>query len=183
MKEIFKPTNLIILLLSIVGLYILAPSLDRENGPFVSLSFALILIVSSKMIWDRQHIVKYISFIVIDMITYFILYNDEPWDLLFHTGLWSNSAIPLIGCSIIMAFTGWLLIEKWNHRWIYVMITLGLQIPIGVFIGGVTLQELFGNMAHRIRFTEYYPGALQVWQFEWMLTYYLPIYFFARSKQ
>jgi hypothetical protein len=112
-----------------------------------------------------------------------MLYNDQPWDFLFHTGIWANSAAPLIGCSVIMAFAGWLLIEKWSHRWLYIFITLGIQIPIGLFVGEDLIQGIFENLAHFIKFKDYYPVSLQFWQFEWMLNYYLPIYFFARSKK
>ena len=181
MSEAFKPKNLFILILSLTGLYLLAPSLDPDKGLFLSLSYGLILIVSSKIVFDRVHLIKYAAFIGIDTLTYFILFNDQPWDFLFHSGIWASSAAPLIGCSVIMSFAGWLLIEQRSHRWLYIIITLGLQVPVGLFIGGDMLQDLFANVAQILRMTQDYPEALQIWQFEWMLTYYLPIYFFARN--
>ena len=183
MTEAFKPQNLFILILSIMGLYLLAPNLGPDNGLLLSLSYGLILIVSSRVIWDRIHLIKYAVFLGIDALSYFMLFNDQPWDFLFGTGVWAASAAPLIGCSVIMSFAGWLLIKEWRHRWWYLGITLGLQIPIGLFIGGDMLQGFFESVGHMLRMKGSYPDALQIWQFEWMLTYYLPIYFFARSKK
>ncbi len=109
--------------------------------------------------------------------TYFILFNDEPWDFFLYGGPFDSSAIPLLVCSMLMTVGGWLLLPGWRARGWYTIITLGLQIPIGLFIGGGSLQAFFSEVGKSIHLFEHYSASLQFWQFEWMITYHLPFYF------
>lgn len=166
-----------VLIFSLLGIYLLAPDLNRENGIFVSSSFALILILNSGVIWKTQFIVRYVLFILIDIFTYFILFNDQPWDFFLHGGLFESSPIPLIVCSIIMALAGGLLLKTKQDRIVYLIITLGLQVPIAMIVGTPFVENVLLKLSNILGYSHSYDGAWQAWQFEWMLTYYLPIYF------
>ncbi len=171
-----------VLLISIFAIYLLAPSLDRHQGVFISTAFAIINIISSRPIWDHRNRIKYLDYLFIAIITYYILFNDEPWNTVFHSGLLESSPWPLLICSLMMTVNGWLLFNTWHQRKWYALITLGLQIPIALFIGGEYLQGAFSGLAHTFGFVEHYSGSWQFWQFEWMLAYYIPIYLLSRLK-
>lgn len=168
-------------LLSLVCIYMLAPDLDRRHGLFVSTCFALILILNSRMIWHTRFIVRYVIFIAVDLLTYFILFNDQPWNALFHGGLFESSPAPLIVCSLMMSLAGGLLLKNWPDRLKYILITSGLQIPIAIFVGTAPVESLLSHLAKVLGFNQQYSGAWQAWQLEWMLTYYLPIYFLSKK--
>ncbi|MCB9772330.1 MAG: hypothetical protein H6754_07250 [Candidatus Omnitrophica bacterium] len=172
----------ILLIFSLVSIYILAPDLDRRHGFFVSTCFALILILSSRMILQTKFILRYIAFIAVDLFTYFILFNDQPWDILFNGGLFESSPAPLIICSFLMSLAGGLLLKNWPDRFKYFFITSGLQVPIAIFAGMPTVETLLSRVASSLGFYHNYSGAWQAWQFEWMLTYYLPIYFLSKKN-
>ncbi len=182
MSQMFKARDIALLLFSIMVIYFLAPSLDRNQGIYVSTMFAIINICSARPLWDKPHRIKYLSYVFVSVVTYYILFNDEPWGMIFHGGLFESSPWPLIVCSLLMTFNGWLLFNNWRQRRLYALITLGIQIPIAIFIGSQYLQESFTGMSHGLKFVEHYSGSWQVWQFEWMLTYYLPIYALSRLK-
>lgn len=183
MREYLKRNNLILLFFSIIVIYFLAPTLDRRYGVLVSSSFALINILSSHIIIRKWRIVEYISYLFISIGTYYILFNDQPWDLLFGGGMFDSSAVPLIVCSIIMSFNGWLLLHGWKNRITYLIITLALQIPFAIIVGTNVIQKILFEFSDFLHYVEYYSGSWQVWQFEWMLTYYLPIYFLAHKSK
>ena len=164
-------------ILSLMAIYFLAPDLDRRHGPFVSICFALILILNSRIIWQPKFVLRYVIFIVIDLLTYFILFNDQPWNYLFHGGLFESSPAPLIVCSLIMSLAVGLLLKNWPDRVKYFLITSGLQIPIAIFVGTAPLESFLTRIADTLGFYHSYSGAWQAWQFEWMLTYFMPMYF------
>ncbi len=169
--------NGLLLIFSLICIYVLAPDLDRRHGPLVSIAFALILILNSRAVWQAKFVWRYLIFIAVDLLTYFILFNDQPWDFLFSGGLFESSPAPIIICSLIMSLAGGLLLKNWPDRLKYLLITSGLQIPIAIFVGSSLSVAVLNRMADTLGFYHDYFGAWQVWQFEWMLTYYLPIYF------
>lgn len=177
MIEALKKKNVVILIFSLLSLYLLAPILERDMGMWVSFGFALVLILSSHVIMDRKHILKYILYILISMVTYYILFNDQPWDYFFDGGLFESSPIPLFFCSISMSLAGGLLLTSASDRVLYAAITLGVQIPIAIIIGEDLVQYLFHMISHNFHYQDDIIGNIQVWQLEWMVTYYLPIYF------
>lgn len=174
--------NLILLIFSLISIYILSPDLDRRHGVLISVGFALILILNSGVTWRPQFILRYILFIGVDLLTYFMLFNDQPWDYLFHGGLFESSPAPLIVCSLIMSMAGGLLLKDWPDRFKYFLITSGLQVPIAIFAGTPLVESSLDRLADTLGFYQDYSGAWQAWQFEWMLTYYLPIYFFNLKR-
>lgn len=171
----------LLLIFSLVCIYILAPDLDRHHGLFVSTCFALILILNSRMILQAKFILRYVIFIAVDLLTYFMLFSDQPWDALFHGGLLESSPAPLIICSLIMSLAGGLLLKSWPDRYKYFLITSGLQIPIAIFVGTAPMESFLSFIANTLGYYHNYSGAWQAWQFEWMLTYYLPIYFLSKK--
>lgn len=173
--------NWLILIFSLVSIYFLAPDLDRRHGVFVSLAFASILILTSGLLGSSRFIGRCLLFIGIDVSTYFILFNEQPWDFLFHAGLYDSSVAPLIFCSLIMSLAGGLLLRTWPDRVKYFLITSGLQIPIALCAGTPLLESWLNRLAAGLGFYQNYSGAWQAWQFEWMLTYYLPIYFLSKK--
>jgi hypothetical protein len=183
MVGILRGRQYLILILSLLGIYILAPDLDRQNGPLVSTCFALILILNSGIVWQPKYFIRYLCFIPIDIFTYYILFNDQPWDYLLHGGLFESSPIPIIFCSIIMSLAGGLLLKTKQDRIKYFIITLGLQIPIAIFAGTAFVEGLLLNLSDILEYTHSYHGAWQAWQFEWMMTYYLPMYFLGLRRQ
>ncbi len=170
-----------LLILSLIGIYILAPDLDRRHGPLVSTCFAFILILNSRIVWQPKFVLRYVVFIVIDLLTYFTLFNDQPWNYLFQGGLFESSPAPLIICSLIMSFAGGLLLRNWPDRVKYFLMTSGLQVPIAIFVGADPLESFLNRIADTLGFYHSYSGAWQAWQFEWMITYYFPIYLFNKK--
>ena len=165
------------LIFSLICIYFLAPDLDRRHGFFVSMAFSAILILNSGWLGSRRFIWRYLLFVGIDVLTYFILFNEQPWDFLFHAGLYDSSIAPLVFCSLIMSLAGGLLLRTWPERIKYFCITSGLQILIAFFVGTPVMESWLNRFAAWCGFYSNYSGAWQAWQFEWMLTYYLPIYF------
>lgn len=177
-----KLKDILVLIFSIAAIYFLAPILDHQQGVLVSLSFSLILILSSQIIWDRAHRIRYALYILIALWTYFLLFSEQPWESLTHNSQYESSALPLIVSSIIMSLNGWLLLSNRHERFIYTIVTLGLQIPIAIGIGSDSVQQLFALLSQSIHYQEHYALSVQLWQFEWMMTYYLPIYFLRHLK-
>ena len=169
--------NGLLLIFSLLCVYILAPDLDRRDGHLGSIAFALILILNSRIVWQAKFVWRYLVFIGIDLLTYFILFNDQPWDFLFSGGLFESSPAPIIICSLIMSLAGGLLLKSWPDRLKYFFITSGLQIPIAFFVGVPSIESFFSSLSDMLLSYHHYFGAWVVWQFEWMLIYYLPIYF------
>lgn len=169
------------LIFSLISIYVLAPDLDRRHGIFVSSAFAVILILNSGLLASRRFFWRCLLFIGIDILTYFILFNEQPWDFLFHSGLYDSSIAPLVFCSLIMSLAGGLLLRTWPDRLKYFCVTAGLQIPLAFFVGIPVVEFWLNRFAALLGFYPNYLGAWQVWQFEWMLTYYLPIYFLSNK--
>ncbi len=172
----------LLLLFSLLAFYVLGPSLDRIHGVWVSMSFALILILSSRMILDIRHVIRYFVYITISCVTYYFLNETQSWDLLLVGGIFESSALPVMICCLAMSFAGWLLLPDYSSRVIYSLVTLSLQIPVAFLVGSEFIQDYFHFLSKMFFYSEGYSGALAFWQFEWMVTYYLPIYFLARMK-
>ena len=171
--------NWLLLIFSLVCIYLLSPDLDRRHGPLVSLCFALIFILNSRISGQPNFVLRYFLFIIIDQLTYFILFNDQPWDYLFHAGLYASSPVPLIVCSLIMSLAGGLLLNNWKDRVKYFLVTSGVQIPIACFAASGLAVDLLNRLANSTGFDQDYAGVWQAWQLEWMLTYYLALYVFS----
>lgn len=170
------------IIFSLCALYFLAPTLDRGMGVMVSGTFALLNIYAARSFFGFKMHLRSFLYVLISVGTYYILFNDEPWEFFLYGGMFDSSALPLIVCSIIMSVAGWFLLTSWKSRAIYIILTLGLQIPVGMLIGTEKIQMLFEGMSRSIVYFENYPGSLQFWQFEWMLTYHLPFYFLSASE-
>lgn len=167
----------LMLIFSLICIYLLAPDLDRRHGILVSTAFAAILIFNSGLVASGRFFWRCLLFIAIDVLTYFILFNEQPWDFLFHAGLYDSSVAPLVFCSLIMSLAGGLLLRTWPDRLKYFCVTSGLQIPLAFFVGTPAVEAWLNRLAALLGFYPNYSGVWQAWQFEWMLTYYLPIYF------
>lgn len=170
--------NILLVIFSLLGIYVLAPDLDRHHGPLVSMAFALILILNSRP--QRKYWGRYAAFIGVDMLTYYILFSPEPWDSILKGGLYESSAWPLVVCSLIMSLAGGLLLKDNSARIKYFLVTSGLQVPIAIFVGTPPLEDALVELSKVLEYDHYYYGAWQAWQFEWMLTYYLAVYFYSR---
>lgn len=168
---------------SVAGLYLLAPTLDRRVGVLVSVAFALFNIIASRAQVDIRDWRRPLVYTGISVITYFILFNDQPWDFLFHGGMFDSSPAPLIVCCLIMSLAGGLLLKSWKNRALYALITLGLQVPVGLLIGTDGIQRLFTDLAAAVLYDRFYLESWAFWQFEWMLTYHLPFYFLASDQE
>lgn len=176
-----RKNNWLILIFSLIAIYVLAPDLDRRHGVLVSMAFAFILILNSGLLGSSRFIGRCLLFIGIDVSTYFILFNEQPWNFLFDAGLYDSSVAPLIVCSLIMSLAGGLLLRTWPDRVKYFLMTSGLQIPIALSVGTPLVESWLNQGSLLLGFDQNYSGAWQAWQFEWMLTYYLPIYFLSKK--
>lgn len=181
--EDFKKWDIMRMILTVSCLYLLAPNLDRRVGFMISLAFALLNIFAARLLIDRKHWLRATAYIVISVSTYFILFSDQPWNFFFQAGIFDASPVPLVVCSIIMTFAGWLLLKTWRARMDYVLITLGFQIPIGLFVGGGQIQHLFADLSTAFHYDNLYLDSWAIWQFEWMVTYHLPLYFLSHMRQ
>ena len=179
-NEIFRRGNILRMMVTVGCLYLLAPSLDRRVGFMVSLAFALLNIFAARLLVDFKHWFRAFAYIGISVLTYFILFNDQPWDFLFQAGMFDSSPLPLVACSLIMTLAGWLLLKGWKAKLLYLFITLGVQIPIGCLVGAAQTQDLFTDLSKALHYSNFYLDSWAFWQFEWMLTYHLPFYFLSR---
>lgn len=148
-----KISKAAVFILSLLGIYILAPDLNRHNGPLVSSCFALILILNSTILGRPGYLVRCVVFILVDILTYFILFNDQPWDFFLRGGLFESSPIPLIVCSMIMAVAGGLLLKTQLQRIKYLLITLGLQIPIAILVGTPFVERALLKLSNLLGYT------------------------------
>lgn len=182
MIKAFRWPQVLLLLFSLGVIYFLAPSLDRNQALLVSIVFALLLILSSGVVIDRVHIIRYLIYVFVDIGTYHILFSDEPWNTVFKAGLFDASAAPLIVASILMTINGFLIIKGRANRLIYAVLTLGVQIPVVFIIGEDRFQGVLTYIGQCLNYKGAYASYLQVWQLEWMLTYYLPIFFLNYNR-
>lgn len=178
-NKVFQRENILLMIGTTGCLYLLAPSLDRRVGVMISLAFALLNIFAARLLIDFKHWVRALSYIGISVGTYFILFNDQPWDFLFQAGMFDASPLPLVVCSLMMTFAGWLLLKGWKAKIFYMLITLGVQIPIGLLVGAAQTQMLFTDMSSILSYSDFYLDSWAFWQLEWMITYHLPFYFLA----
>ena len=105
----FKSRNVILLLASLLCLYLMPHAIERVV--LVGAGFAAVLIASSRPMLIRRSLLKYASYLAISVGTYYLLFQNQPWELLF--GWLPDHAkqmigVPVSACSIIMAFAGWL---------------------------------------------------------------------------
>jgi len=80
----------------------------------VGVGFAIVLVGASRPTFGKSQLLKYVSYILISVGTYFLLFESQPWDFLFGwipENLRRFSGIPVSPCSVIMAFAGWLLLS------------------------------------------------------------------------
>ena len=177
-----KIRNIGLLIFSIVCIYLLAPTLDKQMGMLVSAAFATTMILSSKIYWDAKHIIKYVVYISVAMLCYYILFNDQPWEFLTKEGEYDSSALPLIVTSVMMSINGWLLLSGRHDRIVYTVVTLGIQIPLALTISSDCVQHVLMHASEQLQYKDNYAVSLQTWQFLWMMNYYLPIYFLKHLK-
>ncbi len=178
-NKVFQRENILLMIGTTGCLYLLAPSLDRRVGFMISLAFALLNIFAARLLIDFKHWLRATAYIMISAGTYFILFNDQPWDFLFQVGMFDASPLPLVICSSIMTLAGWLLLKGWKAKILYLLITLGVQIPIGLLVGAAQTQSLFANFANLLSYSDFYLDSWAFWQFEWMVNYHLPFYFLS----
>ena len=167
---------------SVVALYLLAPALDRAQGILLSLAFGLVQILSSRREPARRF--RYAAYILIAVGSHLLLFAERLWDLILRGGVLESSLLPFIVSSVIMSWAGGLLLAEPRQRYWYWGITLGLQLPVAMLVGTEGMQDLLTEIAQVLgynkSYSENYPAALQAWQFGWMLTYYLPVFFLSR---
>lgn len=173
-----RQKKIIMLLLSLVAIYLLPRSWD--NTLLLATAFALLMITAVGISLDKRSLIRYVSYIVISNITYYILLIDEPWDFLFGWLPSDIAAIPVVGCSIIMALAGGLLLKDTSLKRRYLWLTILPQLLIGI---GMEFDQ-FQNMMKVIGTTLYYTdqSSHQAWQFIWMLNYYLPLSCWTSAK-
>ncbi len=169
-KRIFQKWDVVRMILTVSCLYLLAPNLDRRVGFMISLAFALLNIFAVRLLIDLKHWLRASLYVGISILTYFILFSDQPWNFLFQAGLFDASPLPLVVCSVMMSLSGWLLLKGWKAKIYYTVITLGLQIPIGLFVGGNQIQHLFSDLSYTFHYEQLYLDSWAIWQFEWMIT-------------
>ncbi|MCC6759216.1 MAG: hypothetical protein IT395_06295 [Candidatus Omnitrophica bacterium] len=182
-NEDFRKWDIMRMIVTVSCLYLLAPNLDRRVGFMISLAFALLNIFAARLLIDMKHWGRATAYIAISIVTYYILFSDQPWNFLHQGGIFDASPLPLIVCSVIMTLAGWLLLKGWRAKFDYVLITLGLQIPIGLFVGGGQIQHLFSDLSLAFHYDNLYLDSWAIWQFEWMATYHLPLYFLSHIQQ
>ena len=183
-----KPTEVILLLLSVICLYGFPHYWDKWKGLLVSIGFAFVLVSSSTAASTKFKQVRYLTYIGISVITYYILFKEQPWQFLF--GWLSENvknaisfSLGIACCSTIMSFAGWLLFQK--VHWVrYLFITLLIQIPITIGFNFESVRTIFSTLGKFLRYTDNYnPGDYQTWQFIWMINYYLPVFFWSRDRK
>jgi hypothetical protein len=178
-----KRRDIVLLSASLCCLYIL-PHFMELLVP-VGAGFAVVLIGSSRPTFARRQLLRYAAYIAISVGTYFILFQDQPWEFLFGWmpgEVQEFSGVPVSPCSVIMAFAGWLLLSGRTKRRAYLMVTLLIQIPLSMVIHVDAVDSAFELLAKVLRYTGEYTDAEQAWQFVWMLNYYLPIYRWSRRE-
>lgn len=179
-SEVSRRVNILRMIVTVGCLYLLAPSLDRQVGVMISLAFALLNIFAARLLVDFKHWFRAVAYIGVSVFIYFILFNDQPWDLLFQAGMFDSSPLPLVVCSLCMTFAGWLLLKGWKAKVLYLLITLGVQIPMGFLVGAAQVQDLFTDLSKALHYSDFYLDSWAFWQFEWMITYHLPFYFLSQ---
>ena len=183
-----KPTEVILLLLSVICLYGFPHYWDKWKGLLVSIGFALVLVSSSTAASTKFKQVRYLTYIGISVITYYILFKEQPWQFLFgwlpeNVKNAISFSLAITCCSTIMSFAGWLLFRKFH--WVrYLFITLLIQIPIAIGFKFESVWAIFSTLGKFLRYTNNYnPGDYQTWQFIWMINYYLPVFFWSRDRK
>jgi len=172
-----------LLVISIGSLYAL-PHL-YENTLIVGLGFALILSLSSRPLPIKADIQKRFAYALISLGTYFILFQDQPWEFLFERFIDDlPSRLPIALCSVIMsvAGSGFLLRGKKPKGW-YVLITLAIQLPLCHYYDIAFVKDSLREIGNILLYTDKYSGDMQAWQFIWLLNYYLPVYFFSTNRK
>ena len=164
-----KTSNLMLLAASILCLYIM-PHFYSALVP-VGAGFAIVLTASSRPTFTKSYLIKYAAYLAISVGTYYFLFQDP---------LGSFHSVPVLPCSVIMAFAGWLLIGR-SDRWKYVAATLLIQAPLSVICGYGPVNSTFELLAKLLGYTDSFSSvrSLQALQFLWMLNYYLPIYLWS----
>ncbi len=181
--KVFQRENILMMIGTTGCLYLLAPSLDRRVGFMISLAFALLNIFAARLVVVFKLWFRAAAYIMILVETYFFFFNDQPWDFLFQAGMFDASPLPLVVCSVGMTFGGWLLLKGWKAKILYLLITLGIQIPIGLLIGLAQTQRIFCDISSLISYSDFYLDSWAFWQLEWMITYHLPFYFLAHIHE
>ena len=151
----------------------------------VGVGFALVLIGSSGPAISRRHLVRYASYAAISVGTYYVLFQDQPWEFLYGwipENVRNFTGVPVSVCSVIMACAGWLLLSGRAKRRRYLLVTLLIQVPLSMVFLVPAVNSAFEALAKAMRYTDQYIPAYQAWQFVWLVNYYLPIYLWSRER-
>jgi len=162
-----------LLWVSLACLYALPHAYD--NTLLVGAGFALVLILSSRPLSAALR-GAYALYLAISVATYHLLFENQPWEALFG---WLPNGVqgvgwPVILCSVIMAYAGWLLIAP-SDRQRYLTVTLSIQIPLALLFKLDGVEYLFDLAARALRYSGEHTDGYKAWQFAWMVTYYLPV--------
>ena len=167
----------LILFPSLVCLYLI-PHFMKQIVPVVA-GFALVLIASSRPVFTQRQLLKYAAYVGISIGTYYLLFQDQPWEALFGwipDNIKRVSGVPVSPCSILMAFAGWLLLAGKGKQRKYLLATLLIQIPLSMVFNLGPVHSAFETLAKVLRYTDETIRAQQAWQFVWLVNYYLPVY-------
>lgn len=178
-----KSRNLILLPASLLCLYIMPHFMGQIV--LVGVGFALVLIGSSRPTFSRRDLLRYGVYVAISVGTYYILFQNQPWNFLFDwipDNVRNFTGVPVSPCSVIMAFAGWLLLSGRANRRNYLLATLLVQVPLSMVFYVDVVDSAFEALAKVMRYTDQYAAAEQAWQFVWMVNYYLPIYLWSRAR-
>lgn len=175
--------NKFLLAASVLLIYVMSPLIGYRYEVAVSMIFGMLVILASCPRWDVKHIRKYIIFLVLIVLARHSLCCWQPWVVLFDHGLYESSPLPFLIVFAVSSLMGWLLLERWRNRFKYAFITMGIQMMLYLILMNDVMEPVLLKFPHFLGSRGEYPGIWEAWQFEWMLVYYLPIYFLSRSER
>lgn len=179
MKGFQFNSDAFLLIISVFLIYLMSPLIGYRYEVGVSAIFGLLLIFSSCPRRSLKHMIKYAAFLILIILARHSLCCWQPWIVLFDHGLYESSALPPMIVSLAVSLSGWLLLNDWNKRLRYLVITFGIQLILYAALINDLVDPSIVRLPHIFLQPEY-PGIWEAWQFEWMMVYYLSIYFLSR---
>lgn len=183
MNNFFIHKDKILLAVSLFIIYLISPLIGFRYEVGVSFIFGILVVLASSPVWNIRYILKYIFFLVMIVLTRHSLCCWQPWNFLFDHGLYEPSAWPFVVISAVSSLMGWFLLDRWKHRMLYFFITMGIQMVLFLLLMNDLIDPVLVKFPHVILSKGEYPSIWEAWQFEWMLVYYLPIYFLSRKDK
>ncbi|HEX9780990.1 MAG TPA: hypothetical protein VGB20_07240 [bacterium] len=167
---------------SLAALYALPYGWNVWGSVLVGAGFALIVLASAGIRRDAPHLVQAAVYLAVSTLTYRALFQDEVWAWL----PWKEvltSPFSFITASVVMAASGAMLLLPPAFRARYWLATVPLHAVIALSIAWDPLDAAFTAAGKLLGYRDQYTGSFQTWQFIWLLTYFLPVFFWCRPRR